>query len=54
MWIVLCSLVRQSSAWPVKSMNTPSTANTPSSSVHDVHNDNGSGFEPGVGLYVLK
>ena len=53
MCTVLCSLVRQSRPWPVKSMNTPTTANTLSSSVHDVHSDSGSGFRPGMGWYVL-
>ena len=53
MWMTLCSFVRHIWPWPVKSMNTPSTAKTLSSSVHEVHSDSGSGFPPGIGGYFL-
>ena len=53
MWIVSWSRVRQSCASPVKSMNTPSTANTSSSSVHAVHSDSALGLLPGIGWYDL-
>ena len=53
MWMALCSVVRHFWPWPVKSMNTPSTAKTLSSSVHEVQSDNGSGVRPGIGGYFL-
>ena len=53
MWTTSCSLVRHSWPWPVKSMNTPRTANTSSSSAHEVHRESGLGWPPGIGGYSL-
>ena len=53
MWMTWCSDARHFWPWPVKSMNTPSTAKTLSSSVNEVQSDNGSGFPPGIGGYFL-
>ena len=49
----LWSLLTHSCACPVKSMNTPTTAKTLSSSANEVHSDSGSGFWPGIGGYFL-
>ncbi len=53
MWMTLCSLARHSWPWPLKSMNTPSTAKTLSSSAQAVHSESGSGVPPGIGGYFL-
>ena len=53
MWMVLCSFDTHFWPCPVKSMNTPTTAKTLSSSVKAVQIDNGSGFWPGIGGYFL-